>query len=162
MRHLLLIAFGLLVAPGMARASDKMCGSSQREMISAQARCVDQGGVSLGDSVEDDSSTFACLQSKEVQNRCGPDGSLTRLRAFQGWLKKVKAFEEDCTSKGGAFSYEDPHFMEPTSESFCAQAVPEISTNMFEDSLCNFQSACPEVKVRCETTCSGPSFASLY
>jgi hypothetical protein len=153
MKGLFFFAGSLLLTAPFAAAQSR-CGSMKSETIEAQAKCVDQGGVSVGGEEGDVSNTFSCLESKAVQNRCGPDGNLTRLRAFQTWLKKVKSFEASCTAQGGQFAYADPNFMEPTNETFCDQAVPETSSNMFEDSLCNFHSRCPAVKVICEPACS--------
>ncbi len=156
----LVAVISFLGAPSQA-ARDASCGTNQTKVIEARAQCVDKGGISIGAESEGD-PRLACLESKTVQSRCGQDGSLARLRAFQRWLKQVKEFEALCSSGGGSFSYEDPHFVEPSNESYCRQAVPRASSNMFEETLCNFESACPPVKVSCEHACSETPVASLF
>jgi len=144
-----LLAAALAAGPLLAAGP---CVPSQTQDITAEARCVKSDGISIGIG-EEDAAKVACLQSKKVQNLCGPDGSLTRLRAFQTWIKRLKQFEDSCAAKGGTFSYQDANFVEPADESFCSAAVPEIHTSMFEEPLCNFHSACPSVSVLCEREC---------
>lgn len=157
MRRFSLLLLGTLAASAPLVAQDKFCAPPQVTVIDAKATC-DPNGISIGGDAED-SSTFACLASKTVQNRCGPDGQLTRLRAYQLWLKRLKAAESACASHGGTFSFSDRGFVEPDNEAFCAQAVPEVGSNMFEDVLCNFHSECPTVKVQCEKSCAGGPLA---
>lgn len=153
MKRIVPLCLLVLAAAAPGRGEDALCAPPKETVIQSKANCTDTG-VAIGVDTEE-SSAFACLSSKAVQNRCGPDGSLTRLRAFQTWLKKLHETEVACTSRGGTFTYEDPQFAEPTNESFCSQAIPDVSTNMFEDTLCNFHSSCPEVKVRCDRPCTG-------
>ncbi len=160
-RAWVLIIAGLFTDSSLEAVRNTACGTTETKVIEAQARCMDKGGVSIGENIEGD-ATYSCLLNKDVQNRCGPDGSLTRLRAYQDWLKKLKEFESTCVTGGGTFAFGDPYFTEPSSESYCRQAEPEITSNMFEDTVCNFKSACPPVKVACEYSCSETPVAALY
>ena len=76
-----------------------------------------------------------------MQGLCGPDGRLTRLRAYTAWYNKLKQFQDSCAAQGGTFSYQDPSFAEPQNESYCLQAVPEVGSSMFEEPLCNYRSS---------------------
>ena len=122
---------------------------------------MDEGGISIGMG-DEEGAKVACMESKAVQNLCGPDGRLTRLHAYESWMKTVKNFEDTCALHGGTFAYQDPNFVEPGDESFCRQAVPEVGSSMFEEPLCNFRSACPAVTVVCERTCPEPSIAFRF
>jgi len=137
------------------------CEPKGSAVIDAQARCVDQGGISIG-IADEEGAKVACMASKEVQGRCGPDGRLTRLHAYTLWFNKLKQFENRCAAEGGTFAYEDPNFAEPQDESFCLQAVPEVGSTMFEEPLCNFRSICPAVTVVCEKPCSEHTVAQLF
>jgi hypothetical protein len=159
MKRPFLLCLTLLTAGPLWAAGQ--CVPSQTTVIDAQARCVDQGGISIGVG-DEEGAKVACMASKEVQGRCGPDGRLTRLRAYTVWFNRLKKFEDRCASSGGTFSYENPNFAEPQDESFCSQAVPEVGSNMFEESLCNFRSVCPAVTVVCERPCSEHSVAQLF
>jgi hypothetical protein len=156
----LLPLFGALLTTGFLWA-DTQCAPSESKMIESEARCVNQAGISIGLS-EEDGAKVACMQSKVVQNQCGPDGQLTRLHAYESWMSRVKNFEDSCTAQGGKFAYQDPNFVEPQDESFCNQAIPEVTSNMFEEPLCNFRSICPTVTVVCERTCPEHSVAALF
>jgi hypothetical protein len=154
------LVFGTLLTTGFLWA-DTQCVASQSQLIESEARCVNQDGISIGLS-EEEGAKVACMESKIVQNRCGPDGQLTRLHAYESWMSHVKKFEDACTAQGGKFAFQDPNFVEPQNESFCDQAIPVVTSNMFEEPLCNFRSTCPAVKVICELTCPEHSVASLF
>lgn len=159
MKRPFLLGIALLTA-GPLWASGQ-CVPTQTTVIDAQAHCVDQGGISIGIG-DEEGAKVACMASKEVQGRCGPDGRLTRLRAYTTWSNKLKKFEDSCSANGGTFSYQDANFAEPQDETFCAQAVPEVGSNMFEESLCNFHSVCPAVTVICERPCDEHTVAKLF
>jgi hypothetical protein len=137
------------------------CIPRESSVIDSEVRCVPQGGINIGIG-DDDGATAACMASKEVQGRCGPDGSLTRLHAYAMWFNKLKQFESSCSSQGGVFSYQDPNFTEPQDESYCLQAIPEVGSNMFEEPLCNFRSICPAVTVVCDKPCSEHTVAQAF
>jgi hypothetical protein len=155
----LFLAVTALLSSGLWAASS--CGSPESKVIDSEARCIDKGGISI--SADDDAGAkVACLENKEVQGRCGLDGRVARLHAYAAWLNKLKTFEDQCTKEGGTFSYKDPAFIEPADESFCEQAVPEVGSTMFEESLCTFRSSCPSVTVLCErSSCAERTVASL-
>ncbi len=159
MKRFFLVSCSILAA-GILRAEGQ-CVPTQSKMIGSEVRCVDQGGISIGIG-DEEGAKVACMQSKVVQNRCGPDGSITRLHAYTVWLDKLKQFERSCTAAGGTFAYQDPAFVEPQDESYCLQAIPEVGSNMFEEPLCNFRSVCPPVTVVCEHTCNEHTLANLY
>ncbi len=144
-----------------AWSASNQCEVHKDMVIDSEARCVEQGGISIG-LAEEDGAKVACMESKEVQSRCGPDGRLTRLQAYTVWFNKLKKFENSCSAQGGTFSFQDPHFSEPVNESFCMQAIPEFGASMFEEPLCNFRSVCPAVTVMCERSCSEHTLAKLY
>ena len=152
--------FGMVLTSGSLWAGVQ-CVPDQTKVIETDVRCVDQGGISIGLG-DEEGAKVACLESKEVQNRCGPDGRMTRLHAYEAWLKMLKQFENTCTAGGGTFSYQNPTFIEPQDESYCRQAVPEVGTSMFEEPLCNFRSTCPPVTVVCERSCPEPSVAMHF
>ena len=156
----LIVLFCAFLTGSVLRA-EGLCVPSQSAVIEEEARCVDDGGISIGIG-EEEGAKVACMASKVVQNRCGPDGSLTRLRAYTTWFNKLKDFETVCAAKGGTFSYQDPAFVEPQDESYCLQAVPEVGSSMFEEPLCNFRSLCPAVTVVCDRPCPERSVARLY
>lgn len=137
------------------------CLPHEATVIDSEARCVENGGISIGFNGED-GVKVACMEDKQVRGLCGPDGRITRLRAYTDWYNKLKHFQDSCTDQGGTFSFQDNAFVEPQNESYCLQAVPEVGSNMFEEPLCNYRSACPAVTVVCERRCSEPSVASLY
>ena len=120
-------------------ASDHHCEETQTAVIDSDAKCVDQGGISIGLS-DEEGAKVACMASKEVQSQCGPDGRVTRLHAYTLWFDKLKKFEDSCSAEGGTFSYKDAAFVEPQDESFCMEAIPEVGSNMFEEPLCNYHS----------------------
>jgi len=157
-RLFLILALPLFAGPVLAAGQ---CMAHESAVIDSQVRCVDQGGISIGIS-DEEGAKVACMESKEVQGRCGPDGRITRLHAFTVWYNKMKQFESSCAAEGGTFSYQDAGFIEPQDESFCLQAVPEIGSNMFEEPLCNFRSVCPAVTVVCERSCPEHSIAKLF
>jgi hypothetical protein len=150
MKRLSWIVLAAVAAPLSAQANP--CVPQQTEVIHADAHCVDGGGINIGFNGEE-GIKVACLRDRQVQGICGADGSLTRLRAYNAWYKKLKQFEADCLTSGGTFAYQDPTFREPENESFCLQAQPEVGTGMFEEPLCNFRSVCPAVTVTCEVPC---------
>jgi hypothetical protein len=159
MKRLSLMICAFLTA-GILRAENQ-CVPDQTQVIESEVRCVDQGGINIG-AGDADGAKGACMANKEVQNRCGPDGRLTRLRAYTTWFNKLKQFEDVCAADGGTFSYQDPNFVEPQDESYCLQAVPEVGSTMFEEPLCNFRSLCPAVTVVCERTCPEHTVSRLY
>jgi hypothetical protein len=151
MRRRFSIFFGML-AVSAPLAGRELCVPHQTTAIEAEARCSPQEGISI--NVDPGNGTVAdCLRDKHVQTICGPDGRLTRLRAYTAWLNQLKRFEDQCALEGGAFSFEDTDFAEPANESFCPPAVVEITSNMFEETLCNYRSVCPPVKVVCDRPC---------
>jgi hypothetical protein len=157
-RMLNIVAWCLLVAPSWA---ERQCAANESKVIDAEVRCVDQGGISIG-MAEDEGIKVACMANKEVQGRCGPDGRLTRLHAYTVWFNKLKDFENSCAAQGGAFSFQDPNFIEPADESFCLQSIPEVGSNMFEEPLCNYRSVCPAVTVHCDRMCPDHTVAQRF
>jgi hypothetical protein len=137
------------------------CLPHEATVIDSEARCIEGGGINIGYN-GDDGMKVACMESKQVQGLCGPDGQLTRLRAYAQWFTKLKHFQDTCSTEGGTFSFQDKNFVEPPNENYCLQAVPEVGSNMFEEPLCNYRSVCPAVTVTCERPCAEPSVASLY
>ena len=136
------------------------CAPSQTQVIESEARCIDEGGISIGIG-DEEGAKVACMASKTVQNLCGPDGSLTRLHAYTSWFNKLKQFENSCAAEGGTFAFQDPNFVEPIDQTYCLQAIPEVASNMFEEPLCNFRSLCPAVTVVCERGCVEQRVAQL-
>jgi hypothetical protein len=159
MKRISLIAAVAFLAPALW--ASEQCVSHETKVIDSEARCVDSGGISIG-FTEDEGIKVACMQDPQVRGRCGPDGSLTRLRAYSSWFNKLKQFQDSCASEGGTFAYQDARFAEPTNESFCLQAVPEVGSSMFEEPLCNYRSVCPAVAVTCDRPCADHTFARLY
>ena len=155
-------AFLILAQVLMASAlwASNQCASHETKVIDSEARCIENGGISIG-FTGDDGVKVACMEDKQVQGLCGPDGSLTRLRAYSGWFNKLKQFQEDCSGQGGTFSFQDPAFAEPQNETYCLQAVPEVGSSMFEEPLCNYRSVCPAVTVICDRACKEHSLAKL-
>jgi hypothetical protein len=102
------------------------------------------------------------MENKQVQGLCGPDGRLTRLRAYSSWYNKLKHFQDSCTGEGGTFAFQDSAFSEPQNESYCLQAVPEVGASMFEEPLCNYRSVCPAVTVVCERPCLEHAVVRMY
>ncbi|MFA5975289.1 MAG: hypothetical protein WC859_03895 [Elusimicrobiota bacterium] len=143
---------------GRTHTASNRCSPEDKKVIGSEARCFDDGGIDIGYNGTN-GAKVACMQDKRVQKTCGPDGRTTRLQAYSQWYAKVKQFESDCVSNGGIFSYEDPNFIEPQNESYCLQAQPEIGTDMFEDSLCNYRSICPAVAVACQNSCGNDTAA---
>ena len=154
-----LALFCALLTPSLLRAEGR-CAPEQMKVIESEVRCVDEGGISIGLG-EEEGAKVACMASREVQNRCGPDGRLTRLHAYTVWFDHLKQFEQTCAQSGGTFSFKDPNFVEPQDESYCLQAIPEVSSSMFEEPLCNFRSLCPAVTVVCDRLCAEHSLARL-
>jgi hypothetical protein len=136
------------------------CVPHETHVIDSEARCVDNGGISIG-FTGDDGVKVACMEDKQVRGLCGPDGRITRLRAYTAWFNKLKQFQDSCAAQGGTFSYQDASFAEPQNESYCLQAVPEVGASMFEEPLCNYRSVCPAVTVACDRPCSEHSLAKL-
>lgn len=124
--------------------------------IAAEARCVDSAGIPIQE-VPDNQVKLACLRDKTVQSQCNPDGHHARIQAFRSWTYQLADFRERCASVGGVFSFADPGFQEPSNETFCSAAQPEVRYNPFETPLCNFVSQCPNVAV----TCSQPEDLAL-
>ena len=158
---ILLGLVSLFAAPRFARAAADQCVPEETAVIDSEAHCVDNGGIDIGES-DSEGIKVACLESKRVQNTCGPDGRLTRLHAYTLWFNKLQAFQAHCMNEGGTFSYDDNAFVEPHDESFCLQAQPEISSNMFEEPLCNYRSLCPAIKVVCSVDCGAHSRTASY
>ena len=159
MKRILLILTPVLLTSSLWAAGQ--CQLHETAVIDSEARCVDGSGISIGFTGED-GIKVACMQDKQVQGRCGPDGSLTRLRAYTAWYNKLKQFQDSCAGQGGTFAFQDAAFFEPTNESFCLQAAPEVGQSMFEEPLCNYRSVCPAVAVQCDRPCSEHSVARLY
>jgi len=154
------IVLALILVTGPLWAAGQ-CVAHETTVIDSEARCVDNGGISIGFS-GDDGVKVACMEDRHVRGLCGPDGSLTRLRAYTAWFNKLKQFQDSCAAQGGTFYYQDPSFAEPQNESYCLQAVPELGSSMFEEPLCNYRSLCPAVTVVCDRPCSEHSVARLY
>jgi len=159
MKRILVILAPVFLSSSLWAAGQ--CLPHETAVIDSEARCVDNGGISIGFN-GDDGVKVACMEDKHVQGLCGPDGRLTRLRAYSAWYNKLKHFEDSCVGEGGSFSFQDTAFVEPQNESYCLQAVPEVGSSMFEEPLCNYRSVCPAVTVSCERPCSEPSVARLY
>jgi len=155
---LILLAIVLVTGPLWAAGR---CAALESSVIDSEARCVDNGGISIG-FTGDDGAKVACMEDRQVRSLCGPDGRITRLRAYTTWFNKLKQFQDSCAAQGGSFSYQDPSFVEPQDESYCLQAVPEVGSSMFEEPLCNYRSLCPAVTVVCDRACSDHSVARLY
>lgn len=155
--------FVIVAAAFLTRAlwAQGQCVAHESAVIDSEVRCVDNGGISIGFTGEE-GIKVACMQDKVVQGACGPDGRLTRLRAYAAWFNKLRKFENECTAEGGTFAFKDAQFAEPQDESYCLQAVPEVGSNMFEEPLCNYRSLCPSVAVLCERSCAEHSVSRLY
>lgn len=156
-RSVLILAFGLAGAPAGSLFAQKSappasCVPEDKTVIESEVLCFKNGGLDIGYDAQDGVKA-ACMTDKRVQRVCGPDGRLTRLQAYRLWFDRLKRFEADCLANGGAFAYDDPAFSEPQDDSFCLQAQPEVGSNMFESSLCNYRSACPSVAVTCRYSC---------
>jgi hypothetical protein len=151
-----LAAFTAALGSGPAWAyrqtASGQCLPDEKALIESEVRCFSGAGLDIG-YLADDGLKVACMENKQVQSACGPDGRLTRLHAYSAWFTNLKQFEAKCNESGGVFAYGDPNFSEPQNESFCLQAQPEVGTNMFEGSLCNYRSICPSVAVVCEHPC---------
>jgi hypothetical protein len=117
-------------------------------MIRSEARCINSRGIPIKE-VPDSQVKVACLRDPQVQKFCNQDGQHARLQAFRDWERQLIEFKDRCASVGGVFSFGMPGFEEPSDESFCSLAQPEISYNSFETPLCNFVSRCPPVPVTC-------------
>jgi len=135
------------------------CRPEQLGVVDAEARCVDKGGIAIG-FVGDAGAKGACMANDQVQAACGRDGQGTRRLAFAQWLGHLKEFERHCMEEGGSFAFKDRSFSEPSDETFCLQAQPEIGSNMFEEPLCNYRSLCPAVTVVCSFSCGGGDILS--
>jgi hypothetical protein len=146
---MLSVAVAVVVRPASA---DDVCKAPEKTTIDAELKCFPSAGKNIG-YYGDGGAKVACLQDKDVARICGPDGRVTRLHAFTLWYNKVKEYEAECADKGGVFNYQDPRFVEPTDESFCLQAQPEVGANMFEEPLCNYRAMCPSVAVVCSFPC---------
>jgi hypothetical protein len=157
-RLIFLLAAVSLALPVQA---GQQCLAHETAVIDSEAHCVDNGGIDIN-YAGDDGLKVACMENKQVQGLCGPDGQLTRLRAYANWFNKLKHFQDTCATEGGTFTFQDAAFIEPSNESYCMQAVPEVGSNMFEEPLCNFRSVCPAITVACERTCGEPSVARAY
>jgi len=159
MKRLLLILAPIFLASSVWATGQ--CLPHETRVIDSEARCVDNGGIDIGFN-GDDGMKVACMENKQVRGLCGPDGSLTRLRAYSDWFNKLKQFQDSCAGQGGTFAFQDAAFIEPQNEAYCLQAVPEVGASMFEEPLCNYRSVCPAVTVVCERPCHEPSVARLY
>ena len=148
-----ILVCGRLLAAGQ-------CEPHQMAIIDSEARCVEEGGINIGYN-GDDGVKVACMESKQVRSLCGPDGQLTRLRAYSAWYNRLKHFEDACAHEGGTFSFQDATFTEPQNESYCLQATPEVGSNMFEEPLCNYRSVCPAITVVCDHSCTEAPVARL-
>jgi len=149
---LCLLACAGWARPGAALAPGGPCGSRDSAVIDAEAHCVENGGIDIG-FFADSGAKVACMENKQVQTQCGAQGRLTRMRAYSLWLGKLRQFEAACIGKNGTFSFDDPNFVEPQNENFCLPAQPEVSSNMFEEPLCNYRSLCPAATVTCRYAC---------
>jgi hypothetical protein len=149
MKPWLLIVPALLTGTAFA---DSVCRPEQEAVIDSETRCFGQGGISINFTGETGIKT-ACMSDSRVRAACGADGQGTRQQAFGQWLNRLKEFEQQCAANGGEFSFKDPQFTEPTDQSYCLQAQPEIGESMFEEPLCNYRSICPAVTVVCLPAC---------
>ncbi len=155
-----LIVAALLVTGPLWGA--EQCVPHETSVIDSEVRCVNDGGISIGEDAEEAGAKVACMQAQKVKTLCGADGQITRIRAYGEWFGKLKRFQDECAAEGGTFAFQDPTFVEPHNESYCLQAVPEIGSSMFEEPLCNYRSLCPAVAVTCERTCSEATIARLF
>jgi hypothetical protein len=158
-RFALLLVAGWMSCPSWGQ---EQCLPHETSVIDEEAHCVDSAGISIADTPDDSGLKVACMRDQKVKSLCGADGQITRLHAYSQWFKKLQQFEDHCAADGGTFGFQDPTFAEPKNESYCLQAVPEVSSNMFEEPLCNYRSLCPAVTVICERTCSEHIVAKLY
>ena len=152
---LIFLSAGTLQAQRPDPYAHGACPADVEAVIDGEALCFPSGGISINFEGED-SAKVACMQNKQVRQICGPDGRLTRQQAFTKWYRNLQAFQARCAADGGTFAFQDSSFKEPQNESFCLQAQPEIGSNMFEESLCNYRSICPAVTVVCSYGC-GPA-----
>lgn len=149
--YLLAIAVVWLL-PLLVMGASSSCVPEEKSVIDAEARCFEDGGMDIG-FMGDEGFKVACLRDARVKSVCGPDGRVTRLNAYREWFARLKQAENACSARGGRFLYEDPNFTEPTDESFCMQAQPEVGSTMFESATCNFRAVCPSITVVCEFKC---------
>lgn len=148
-----------LLIPASSALQAGQCKPTTTDMIDAEVRCT-PAGINIG-YYGDSGAKVACMESPEVRRVCGNDGRITRLRAYTTWYNRLKQFEAACMTQGGVFNFQDPNFSEPTNESFCLPAQPEVGGNMFEEPMCNYRSLCPAVTVVCEFPC-GRSHAESH
>jgi hypothetical protein len=146
------------LATSYAWGSAALCVERSQEsaVVTSEGRCVEGGGINIVDGSAE-SATLSCVTDNQVRNACGQDGQLARIHAFQHWLQGVKQFEDRCAAEGGTFAYANENFREPHQESFCSTPQPQTSSSMFEETLCNYRSACPPVEVVCRRTCERAS-----
>lgn len=123
-------------------------GNNEGLVIQSEARCVASRGIPIKE-VPDNQVRLACLQDRNVQMACNPDGSHARVQAFRQWSAQLMEFKDRCNSIGGAFAFSDPAFREPSDASFCGLAQPEVQYSGFETPMCNFVSRCPGIAVTC-------------
>ncbi len=138
-----------------------LCGPEQKTVVESEVKCFPSGGVDIG-YMSDEGVKVACMQDQRVKSVCGPDGQVTRLQAYRAWYSKLSEATAACHAKGGNIAFADPRFVEPTDETYCMQAQPEVGSNMFEGSLCNYRAVCPAITVVCEFSCRGTPDVTAY
>jgi hypothetical protein len=142
--------FFMNTAPRACAAQDSC--QQQTALLESESRCADNDGIPTTSG----GGKVGCFADPAVLNACGPEGRLTRLHAWSEWLRKLKDFQSQCAVKGGEFAFADPNFTEPSDESFCLAARPEVGNSFFEEPTCNFRSLCPAVQVVCQlSSCHG-------
>ena len=97
---------------------------------------------------------LACATDAQVKHICGDDGGLARTHAYSKWINALNRFQDSCRQNGGTFAYSDPDFADPVDESFCSPPRLLAKSSYLEDTLCNYISVCPGVKVSCHYDCN--------
>ena len=143
------IILGFLLSVAVRLGWGTVCRGEYHEEINVKNVLCSDAGVPLA-TMSDEKTSVACLTDENVKIVCGPDGRLTRLKAFSMVLQRIREFQDRCEGDGGTFSYSDPGFKEPTDESFCPPSRPYAKEGYLEQTLCNFRGSCGPVKVTCE------------
>ena len=146
--------FALLILAAPSSAARCVEAPDEFATLSSEGHCLEGQGIPVVDAMVE-SASLACVVDPQVRSTCGADGQLARVHAFKNWLNNARNFENHCAATGGTFAYSNPNFREPSQESFCNAPHPETSSSMFEETYCNYKSACPAAEVVCRHTCAG-------
>jgi len=65
---------------------------------------VDNGGISIGLG-DDEGAKLACIESKQGSEQVWSGRRLTRLRAYQAWIKKFERSLKMPARSDGTFSF---------------------------------------------------------